>query len=220
MAHDVVIAGLGAMGSAVAHAVTARGLTATGIDRYAPPHTHGSSHGRSRLIREAIFEHPHYVPLVRRAFELWEALQGEAPARRLFQRTGGLNVGPASGLLVEGVRQSCERHRIEHEVLSPAEIHRRFPAYTPLDDMLGVVETRAGLLFPERIIATQLARAVQRGAALRVDEQVEAIQLGGPDLAVRTSRGTVAAGHVVVCAGAGTAPCSRSSGFRWPWNAR
>jgi sarcosine oxidase len=202
VAHDVIVAGLGAMGSAVAHAVSARGLRVAGIDRYAPPHTHGSSHGRSRLIREAIFEHPQYVPLVRRAFDLWQDLQGEAPARQLFQRTGGLNVGPATGSLVEGVRRSCAQHGIAHEVLSPRDIHRRYPAYTPLDDMLGVVEERAGLLFPERIIATQLAGAVRRGADLRSNERVDGIEPGGADVSVRTSRGTSRAGHVVVCAGA------------------
>src|SRR5436190_17061440 len=101
---DVVVVGLGAMGSAVARALARRGLRVVGLDRFQPPHTLGSSHGRSRIIREAYFEHPAYVPLVQRAYTLWHELEAES-GQSLLRTTGGLMVGPSEGLLVEGARR-------------------------------------------------------------------------------------------------------------------
>src|SRR5918998_6719951 len=103
---DVIVIGLGAMGSATLYELSRRGVRALGIDRFAPPHTQGSTHGRSRIIREAYFEHPLYVPLVRRAYELWDQLERESD-RRLFNRTGGLMIGPAAGTLVAGALRSA-----------------------------------------------------------------------------------------------------------------
>src|SRR5918992_4156896 len=106
MTFDVVVVGLGAMGSATLYELSRRGVRALGIDQYASPHTQGSTHGRTRIIREAYFEHPLYVPLVRRAYELWAELEREA-GRPLFHRTGGLMIGPADGVLVAGARRSA-----------------------------------------------------------------------------------------------------------------
>src|SRR5213592_4275408 len=107
MEFDMVIAGLGAMGSAAAYHLARKGSRVLGFDRFQPPHTHGSSHGATRIIREAYFEHPAYVPLVQRAYELWQELEKESH-RKLFLQTGGLMIGPGAGTLVSGARRSAE----------------------------------------------------------------------------------------------------------------
>src|ERR671915_2059587 len=145
---DVIVVGLGAMGSATLHQLARRGVRVLGIDQFAPPHTHGSTHGRSRIIREAYFEHPLYVPLVRRAYELWDELERES-GRTLFHRTSGLMIGPARGALVAGARRSAEEHAVPHEMLTAIEVRRRWPAFDPPDEHVALVELRAGLLLPE-----------------------------------------------------------------------
>src|SRR5258706_530708 len=111
--HDVIILGLGAMGSATAFHLARRGLNVVGLDRFAPPHTLGSSHGESRIIREAYFEHPLYVPLVQRAYELWAELESLSGQKLLLQ-TGGLMIGRSDGILVQGARSSAETHHLNH----------------------------------------------------------------------------------------------------------
>src|SRR5918996_3654104 len=118
---DVLIIGLGAMGSASLHELARRGVRVLGIDQLAPPHTLGSTHGRTRIIREAYFEHPLYVPLVRRAYELWDELERESE-RRLFHQTGGLMLGPAAGTLVAGALRSAREHGVQHETLDADEV--------------------------------------------------------------------------------------------------
>src|SRR5437762_8554667 len=114
---EVIIAGLGAMGSAAAYHLARRGQRVLGLDRFTPPHTFGSSHGQTRIIREAYFEHPLYVPLVQRAYELWAEAE-KASAQTLLLETGGLMIGPTEGMLVSGARRSAEEHKLRHEKLS------------------------------------------------------------------------------------------------------
>lgn len=197
---DVVVVGLGAMGSATAYQLARRGVRVVGMDRHAPPHTLGSTHGRSRIIREAIFEHPLYVPLVRRAYELWAALEEET-GERLFHRTGGLMIGPAEGVLVQGARASAELHGVPHEVLDASEVRSRFPAYAPPPDAVALLEPNAGLLLPEPIIEAHLRLARACGATLVTNEAAHSIEADGdgvrvetPDTVVRASRAVVAAG--------------------------
>lgn len=198
---DVVVIGLGAMGSAIARALARRGQRVVGLDRYAPPHTFGSSHGRSRIIREAYFEEPAYVPLVQRAYELWEELAAES-GRPLLRRTGGLMIGPPESLLVRGARCSADAYRLPCEMLSAEEIHRRFPAFAPDPGTVGVLEPRAGVLFPEACIEAALQGAARAGADLRVDEEALEWSADGDGVQVRTTRGAVSAGQLVIAAGA------------------
>jgi sarcosine oxidase len=198
---DVVVVGLGAMGSAVARALAQRGQRVVGLDRFSPPHGLGSSHGRSRIIREAYFEHPAYVPLVQRAYELWAELEGEA-ARPLWRLTGGLMAGPPDGVLVRGARRSAELHGLPYEDLSAVEIARRFPAFAPEPGMVGVLEPRAGVLFPEACIEAALQSAARAGAELRADDEVQAWRAEGSGVAVRSARGSWSAGRLVIAAGA------------------
>src|SRR5438093_4501917 len=136
---DAIVVGLGAMGSASLHALSRRGLKVLGLDRFAPPHARGSSHGHSRIIREAYFEHPAYVPLVQRAYLLWEELERES-GRPLLSRTGGVMIGPPQGTLVTGALRSAQLHVLPHEVLDAATIAARFPAFRPHADWVGVYE--------------------------------------------------------------------------------
>src|SRR3954469_21994362 len=113
------------MGSATLGMLTERGVRAVGLDQLAPPHTLGSTHGHTRIIREAYYEHPLYVPLVRRAYELWHALEARAGVE-LLRETGGVWVGPETGPLVAGALESARTHHIDHELLDPRELTRRF----------------------------------------------------------------------------------------------
>jgi sarcosine oxidase len=200
----VLIAGLGAVGSAAAWALAERGARVVGFDRWAPPHAMGSSHGRSRIIREAYYEHPLYVPLVRRAYERWGALE-RAAGERLFLRTGGVMAGPPDGALVAGARRSAREHGIPHVELPIAELRRRWPAVAGEDDWTALLEPRAGLLLPERCIAAQLAMARRGGAALRADEPVRRWRAVGGAVVVETDAGEYHGDRLVVAAGAWSA---------------
>src|SRR5438128_11592510 len=112
--YDVIVAGLGAMGSAAAYHLALSGKRVLGLDRFQPPHNLGSSHGLTRIIREAYFEHPLYVPLIQRAYQLWAELEKKS-GRRLLMQTGGVMVGPPDGVLVSGARRSAEEHKLAHE---------------------------------------------------------------------------------------------------------
>ena len=134
--YDIAIVGLGAMGSMAALEATRRGLTVVGFDRFTPPHNLGSSHGLSRIIREAYAEAPQYVPIVRRAYERWAELERES-GRQLFSQTRGLMVGRPDSPLVAGARTSAVEHGLPHEELSSGELMRRFPAYRVPVDFVG-----------------------------------------------------------------------------------
>ncbi len=198
---DVIVLGLGAMGSATALQLARRGCRVLGFDRFSPPHTQGSTHGESRIIREAYFESPLYVPLVQRAYELWDELERESGAR-LFVPTGGLMIGPRDSEIVTGARHSAELHRLPHEILGAADVRRRFPALQPPDDWLAVWEARAGVLFPERCVEAQLRGATARGAELHVNEPVKRWAPDGDGVRVWTARGEYSAGSLVITAGA------------------
>ena len=198
--YDVIVAGLGAMGSFALRALARRGRRVVGLDRWAPPHAMGSSHGGSRIIREAYFEHPAYVPLVRAAYELWEELEDET-GRQLLEETGGLMVGPPDGAVVAGSLASARQHHVAHEVLDAVEVRRRFP-FAPDDGMIGLLEQRAGVLFPESCIDAALQTARQDGAAIHANEPVQAWSADGAGVAVQTSQGTYRADRLVISAGA------------------
>src|SRR5437588_10764861 len=199
--YDVIVAGLGAMGSAAAYHLAARGRRVLGLDRFHPPHNLGSSHGKTRIIREAYFEHPLYVPLVQRAYELWAELEKES-SRRLFVQTGGLMIGPSDGLLVAGARRSAEEHKLPHEILSTQILRQRFPPFRPAHDMVAVWEPRAGILFPELALKTHLELAAAKGAVLRYAEPALKWEADGQGVRVDTARGSYYAERLLPCAGA------------------
>jgi sarcosine oxidase len=198
---DVAVVGLGAMGSAAAFHCARRGARVLGFDRFAPPHARGSSHGETRILREAYFEDPRYVPLVQRAYDLWRELEVMAGAR-LLCTTGGLMIGPEHGVLVRGARLSAETHGLPYERLDARQIRDRFPALDPREDMVAIWEPRAGVLFPEACVREHLAAAVAHGAELCTDETVEEWRAAGDGFEIVTSRGRHRAARLVLAANA------------------
>jgi sarcosine oxidase len=199
--YDVIIVGLGAMGSAAAYHIAGRGKSVLGLDQFTPPHTFGSSHGQTRIIREAYFEGPVYVPIVQRAYELWQELENTS-GNKLFQQTGGLMIGSSDGILVKGAKASAVQHNLRYEMLSSNEIKKRFPALEPTDEMVAVWEPRAGFLNPDRCIQTHLQAATEEGAILHYEEPVLSWKSEGADIRVTTTKDSYLAGHVLLCAGA------------------
>jgi sarcosine oxidase len=173
MDFDIGVVGLGAMGSASVHALAER---------------------------EAYYEHPLYVPLVRRAYERWAELEAEAGAPMMVQ-TGGLMVGPENGPLVRGALESARTHGISHELLDAPAIARRFPAYRPRSSWVGLFEHRAGMLFPERCVSAFISGARNRDAILQLGERVRDWRSNGKRIAVRTDRGAHSVERLVVAAG-------------------
>jgi sarcosine oxidase len=197
---DAIVVGLGAMGSAAVYHLAKSGRKVLGIDRFAPPHTLGSSHGQTRIIREAYFEHPTYVPIVQRAYVLWDELAREAGAELLL-KTGGLMIGRPDSVVFSGARRSADTHRLPHEILSADEVRRRFPALRPDDDMSAILEPRAGLLFPERCVAAHLSLAVRYGAKVRTEEPMHRWEGTASGVTIVTTRGEYHADHLILCAG-------------------
>lgn len=198
---DVLVLGLGAAGSAAAWQCAARGARVIGIDRWAPPHGRGSSFGRTRIIREAYYEHPLYVPFLRRSLDLWRALETES-GRTLLVTTGGAMIGPPDGVLVAGALSSAREHGIAHELLDAASFESRFPGYQLQPDWVALVEKRAGLLLPEACIESFHACAHARGAELRTDERAIAWKADSNGVVVETDQQRYHASRLVIAAGA------------------
>lgn len=199
--YDAIVIGLGAMGSATLFHLARRGLRVLGLEQFSQGHQRGSSHGDSRIIREIYFEHPLYVPLVQRAHELWRELE-QTSGTSLMKITGGLMVGPSDGVVVTGTLRSAREHGLAHEVLTPAQVHQRFPAFQIESHLVAVLDPRAGYLDPEACNRAHLVAARAVGAETRFDEPVLEWTPDGEGVRVRTSVGTYAANRLVLAAGA------------------
>jgi len=195
--YDVIVAGLGAMGSATAfHLAGRKGVRVLALDRHHPPHTLGSTHGGSRIIRETSFEHPRYVPLVRRAYECWRRMEA-ATGKRLLRVTGGVFVGARDGTFVAKSKESADIHKVPYEILAPAEIRHRFPAFRPAENVVGFYEPGAGILQPETCVQACLDYAKAGGIDLKFDEPVTRWSVKGGGVTVTTPRGTYSGGWML-----------------------
>ncbi|MFN7021954.1 MAG: N-methyl-L-tryptophan oxidase [Phycisphaerales bacterium] len=204
-AYDVVVVGAGgAMGSSAALHLAERGARVLGVDAHALGHARGSSHGGSRLIRMCYFEHPDYVPLLRRAYELWDALaeRGERVEGTIFRRTGGVYMGPAGCAAVAGSVRAARAHGLEHEELTRADLAARYPQFCVGEEFVGVFEPEAGYLVPEAVVALQARLARAAGAELRFETPVLEWASDGACVRVRLPDGEVRARSGVLCAGA------------------
>jgi sarcosine oxidase len=199
--YEVVVVGLGAVGSSAAYHLAKKGCAVLGLDHFHPPHSFGSSHGLSRIIREAYFEHPLYVPLVQRAYHLWQELERES-GRTLFRQTGGLMIGPPDGVIVTGATRSAQQHHLPHRLLTATEIHNEFPALQPAEQMVGVWEPRAGILFPELAIESHLELAARAGAELRFETEMLRWEPKGDGIQIHTATDSISAKQVLFSAGA------------------
>ncbi len=200
--YDVIVAGLGGMGSAAAYHLAGRGVRVLGLEQFTPAHDRGSSHGQSRIIRKAYFEDPAYVPLVLRSYELWQRLERET-GRELLRITGGLMLGGRDSAVVRGSIRSAEEHGLAHEVLDAADVRRRFPPFALYPGSLAVYELEAGVLHPEAAVHAHLDRAHALGAELRFGEPILRWEARGDGLSVvvETARGRYEASRLVVTAG-------------------
>ena len=199
--YDAIVVGVGAMGSAACYHLARRGLRTLGLERFDIPHAMGSSHGITRIIRLAYYEHPSYVPLLLRAFELWDELEEES-GRRLLEATGTLDAsGPDEVVFVESLA-SCRRFDLEHEVLTSAELTARYPGYRLPPGHMALFQPRGGFLLPERCISAHVAGALAAGADVRARERVLGWEPDGDGVRVTTERGVYEGGRLVLVPGA------------------
>jgi len=197
---DVVVVGLGATGAAALHRLARRGVRALGIERLTPGHDQGSSHGESRIIRLGYFEHPSYVPLLRRAYALWRELEAEIKTR-LLHITGIVEIGPPGGEVVSGTLAASRLHGLPHEVMNAAETMRRFPAFKIPDDYAGVLQPDGGFIAAEPAIAAMLGQARASGAEIETGVAVHAVTPRGNGVRLATGTGEIDAGAAIVAAG-------------------
>jgi sarcosine oxidase len=201
-AFDVIVVGLGAMRSSTAYHLAKRGAKVLGLEAFTPAHEKGSSHGESRLIRQAYFEDPAYVPLVLRAYELWYQLEAESN-EDLLNITGGVAIGPLQGGLITGCLKSAERYGLEHDLFDANEMKRRFPQFALAEDEVAFYEQKAGYLRPEECIRQHLRLASKRGADLRFEEPVLSwtASESGDGVSIVTGKETYQAKSLVISVG-------------------
>ncbi len=197
---DVAVVGLGATGGAAAAHLAARGARVIGFEASHPGHPLSSSHGDSRVIRLGYFEDPAYVPLLRRAYRHWRALEAEVQ-EELLTITGVLHIGAADSAIVRGTRAACEAHDLAFEVLDPGAMRRRYPMFALHAGEVGLIEPEGGFLRPERVVAAHLRVAALAGAVLRLGEKVTAIEPDDGGVTLVSSMGRVRARTVVVATG-------------------
>jgi sarcosine oxidase len=187
--YDVIVVGLGSMGSAAAHTLAARGLRVLGLETFGPAHDRGSAHGGTRIVRQAYFEGAGYVPLLRGAFDGWEELQ-EQSGRDLIRLCGGIYISDPDNMIFKGGLQAARAHGLPHEVLDAAEIRARFPTMHPAAHAVGLYETNAGYVRPEETVLANVDLASRHGARLHFEEPVTnwTITPGG-GVVVDTSKG-------------------------------
>src|SRR5262245_11302571 len=206
---DTIVLGLGAMGSAAIYQLAKRGHRVLGIDQFSPPHDYGSSHGETRIIRQAIGEGEQYVPLALRSYELWREIEREA-AKELLVVTGGLVLESQQGQTIMHGRRNflaqttecARRFNIRHEILEPQEIRKRYPQFAVATEF-GYFEHETGYLRPELCIQAQLHLAERHGAKLQTNEKVLTIKPHGfnKGVSVTTDRAVYVADKLIIAAG-------------------
>jgi sarcosine oxidase len=198
--HTIVI-GVGGVGSATIYELARRGKRVLGLERFDIPHDMGSSHGYTRIIRLAYYEHPSYVMLLRRAYELWRQIERRA-GEQLLHITGSIDGGPSDSWVFKGSLQSCIEHDLPHEVLTGVELNQRFPGYRLPHETLAVFQPDGGFLVPERCIVAYVLAALAEGADVHGREQVLEWQPTGDGVRVTTDRAVYEADRLVITAGA------------------
>jgi sarcosine oxidase len=199
--YDVIVLGVGGFGSGAAYHLARRGARVLGIDRFAPPHDFGSSHGETRIIRKAYFEHPDYVPLLLRAYDLWTALAAESQ-RQLFWRCGLMLAGLPDSEAIAGARLSANQHGLTIENLTGTAAEQRWPGVRIPAGFDVVFEPDAGFLAVEDCVRAHCELAVARGATVLADQEVVSWKSDGREVRVRTATGEYVARSLIITAGA------------------
>ena len=199
--YDAIVIGLGGMGSATLYQLAKRGKRVLGIEQFGIAHELGSSHGVTRIIRLAYHEHPSYVPLMRRAYELWRDLEAETE-EQILHITGSIDAGPPDGSNFYGSLLSCEEHDLPHDVLTSAELTKRFPGYRLPSETMAVFQGEGGFVLPERCISLFVEQAKALGATVHTNERTLEWHPTTNGVSVRTERGEYEAETLVISAGA------------------
>jgi sarcosine oxidase len=201
MDYDVIVAGVGGMGSATAAELASRGARVLGLERAGIPNDRGSSHGVNRIIRLAYAEDPRYVPLLRRAYARWRDLEARS-GEQILVTTGGLDIGRPDSETVRGSLASARSHDLEHELLDAESLVERFPGFRLPAELVGVYQPDGGFVLSERAIASYARLALDAGADLRGYEPLSDWRADGDGVVVRTGNGTYRARRLVISAGA------------------
>jgi sarcosine oxidase len=205
---DVIVLGVGTMGSAACFHLARRGERVLGLEQFGIPHCLGSHHGDTRMIRMCYYEHPDYVPLLRRAYALWQDLE-QLANERLLHATGGLYMGHPAGEFIAGALRAAREHGLDHEQLTQSDVRERFPQFRLPADYIGVWEPRAGFLLPECCVKVHATLASRHGAQIHDHEPVQEWSITPNGVQVRTTRDTYSARHLVICGGAWSASILR-----------
>jgi len=208
---DCIVIGVGGMGSAACWQLARRGARALGLEQFGVGHDRGSSHGETRIIRKAYFEHPDYVPLLHRAYALWAELE-EVTEQRLYTRTGLLLAGPDDCETIVGVRRAAREHALAIESLTPGEARLRFPTLAIPDELAVLFESDAGFLAVEHCVRVAAAAAIGCGATIRGGVVVRSWRADSSGVTVETSDGTFHAARLIITAGAWSAGLVRELG--------
>lgn len=198
--YDVIVVGLGGVGSSACYALAKRGLRILGIDQYHPPHSFGSSHGDTRIIRKSYFEHPDYVPLLQVAYPLWREIEDQSQ-RQLYFPTGLLEIGPGDGVVIQGILQSASQHQLPIERWTMAEARKHFPCIEGDPRWQAIYEKDAGYLLVEQCVATYLEQAARLGATLRYSEKVLGWEPKSNAVCIQLEKETIHAKKLILCAG-------------------
>lgn len=198
---DVIVIGVGSMGSAAAYYLSLGGQQVLALEQYDIPHDMGSHAGQSRIVRQTYFEHPDYVPLLLRAYDNWHDLERRIDQQLLFQ-TGVLYCGRPDGVVIKGNLEAARLHNLPYEELSRKELNRRYPKVCLPDDFAAYFEPVAGFVTPERAVAAYAEQAIALGAVLQAREAVLSWELTGHGVKVVTNKGVYEAGKLIFTAGA------------------
>jgi len=199
--YDAIVIGLGAMGSAAANHLARRGVRVQGLEQFDIAHDRGSSHGRTRIMRKAYFEHPDYVPLLHRVYDMWAELEA-ATDTALFHRVGLLLAGPPEGPVVSGVKRAASEHALTIEQLSVDDMQCRFPGFQGDANMEALFEPDAGYLEPESCVRTLAEQASVHGAEVKCGQTVTDWRARHGEVTVTTQDARYQSDSLVICGGA------------------
>jgi len=200
---DCIVIGVGGMGSSTLYNLAKRGRRVLGLEQFDIPHAEGSSHGVNRIIRLAYYEHPSYVPLLRRAYELWSEIES-VTGEQLLYKTGSIDTAPSGHEVFEGSLESCLLHDIPHRVLNHAQINEEFPGYQLPPGHMGLLQEDGGFVLSERSIVAYVNAAMSTGAEIHAREVVSGWEPDQGGVRVYTDRGEYTAERLVITAGAWT----------------
>ncbi|MBC8108326.1 MAG: N-methyl-L-tryptophan oxidase [Anaerolineae bacterium] len=210
--YDVIVIGVGGMGSSTCYELARRGVRVLGLEQFGIAHDRGSSHGYTRMIRLAYYEHADYVPMLRRAYEKWREIE-TVSGEKILHITGGIYAGASDGELVPQSANAAREYGIEHETLDRAEIAKRFPQLLLPNDFIGLFEPAAGFVRPELAVSTFVRHAMLAGAEIHVNEPVLAWSAEPNAISVTTDVATYTADRVIFTAGPWTSKLVRDLGI-------